>query len=345
MKIDRNLPNIVSLLNNNVANSLDVVGNWLSNGKINKFFWISFISTIAITCVCMPSVSWRPEIWAETGVLYLNGALHNSFFTNLFLPDYGYLPMFNRLVAGIIMKTIGLNAYTALGFQMCSVLFIALSCSLINLHVFRVAIANDWIRFLLGVSLGFGRFMGYEEYTFINVPYFGVIIWVLMPALMVSRQKFSQWEYWFVSVFFLMLTLSKPYFIVFLPVLLLLLGYLLWKKLYTSSAICCIAILGLMLQLYIASGNQSGKAASLSAKVFANTILGFLYAHMQVLGIGENKVTLAYVLIPALLLVAMLILWLQKKYVGLMMFVACNYVAVASLLLTWKAYGIHPDLT
>lgn len=124
-------------------------------------------------------------MFAENGTNFFYHAKHSGFWANVFeFEYYEYLIWFPRLLALLAVKVLDLResyawvtewfGHAAVGF------FYAFFC----LARFREILPSDIARFLLATALGVGLLGTYELYAFINFPYHGMF---LMLILLFSR--------------------------------------------------------------------------------------------------------------------------------------------------------------
>ncbi len=182
----------------------------------NPFFLSSVVLILILASVRYPSLTTRAEVWAETGTNFFYNAYYGGLWDNLWATDAGYLPWLQRFLAVIVVKAFGVVHYYPVVIQYCAVLFIALACSFINLRPFRALVPSDAVRFLLGLSLSVVPV--YQAWTFVNFPYFGFFFALLVPFL--DAERWGRGKLAGVCLFFFLLFSSKPYFLVFAPVVL-----------------------------------------------------------------------------------------------------------------------------
>ena len=94
--------------------------------RINYYFIFSILLIIILKCVEYPSQTYHAEIWAETGNNFLQNAVGKNVWQNIWTPDAGYLPWFQRSIAVFVVQGLHLIKEYALAVQLVSVFFIAL---------------------------------------------------------------------------------------------------------------------------------------------------------------------------------------------------------------------------
>lgn len=144
------------------------------------------------------------SMWAEMGTNYY-ATTAQSWFTQLYATDVGYIPLPQRLFA-LLVDVLGVPpssipyAYTG-----CAVLMSGVLIGSLCLPVFRPILRSDALRFALSLAL-----MAVPEFatrTFINFTYFGVVLITAVTALaLVDRRRDVPGWAWVIPI----LVLSKP---------------------------------------------------------------------------------------------------------------------------------------
>lgn len=181
--------------------------------NINPFFYISFFIIFISIYFKFPSLSYSAEIWAETGTNFLDNALKNDFFDALTIPEFGYLPLFQRVISLFVVKVLGLVLSYPYVIQIITLTLISFYSSIFNLKIFRDIISSDVLRFILSLAIGLGP--DYDDYSFINFPYFGFTL--CLTVLFINLNKLSiRWTLIFLF-FSAIIICSKGVFIIFVP--------------------------------------------------------------------------------------------------------------------------------
>lgn len=202
-----------------------------SSGKL-FFFWCAFVAIIIIKIIHFPSLTVRPEIFAETGINFFYHAFHSSLWENITTLDSAYLPWFPRLIAVITVKFLHIITLYPFIVQWFSIAFIALSCGIIALPAFRVLITSDFARFLLAIAVSV--IQDYDLNTFVNFTYYGVILAFLV--FYIDIEKLQQKKFIATVVLLFLIFPSKPYFVIFAPFYFLSFLHAYYKK-YKKTAI------------------------------------------------------------------------------------------------------------
>lgn len=206
------------------------------------YFTLSFVLCILIKLLFLDkSLTFDSQLWAEAGTNYFLAPHQHGFWKSFLVLDFGYIPLWPRLVANIIYF-LNIKPYLIPYFyQIFTILFISLCTAFINLTRNRVLISSDRLRFFL--SLLFCFHLDYELHTFINFSY-----WALIPCIFIlswfyfsdSIQNLSKSEQFFSVSFVILALLSKAMMVALLPVIFLLFirnkQFLLSKILLLSTA-------------------------------------------------------------------------------------------------------------
>lgn len=304
--------------------------------KCNYYFIASWLIIFIGTCALYPSMSIRPEIWGEAGSNFLPHALFDNVWQNLLADDAGYLPWFQRLLAVIIVKVFhGVESY-AYATQLIATGFIALFCSLINLKTYRNLFPSDLLRFILGVSIAF--IPDYEVHGFINFVYFGVLPVLLF--LFTKKEKMSGLKFWLLGICITLIMLSKPYFVAFAPILLVM-GLSAYKqKQLRSLSLYSIILFGFLLQIISVKlhpgiwGTDSSPLEMIGQIVYS---YASIYKHVF---IGDYTFTtvpafLLFFIVQWVLLFRFIGKQLQKQNkIPLYFFLTCNAIALGTIAMT-----------
>ena len=193
-------------------------------------FFLAFAVNILIKYILFPSLTIKPEVFAESGTNFFINGYYNNIWTNIITVDAGYLPWMQRIIAVFATKVIQDISFYPYITQWSAIFFISLFSSIIVLPVFRRLIPFDSVRFLL--AIGISMISDYELNSFINFVYFGSIFTFLM--IFVNKEEMK-------TIYVLLLALltgiifcSKGVFVVFIPVYFLLFLFYLAKKEYRS---------------------------------------------------------------------------------------------------------------
>jgi hypothetical protein len=309
----------------------------------NQYFFFSFLIIFASVFLKFPSLSYNSEAWAEVGTNYLQNALSKDFFTNLGSADAGYLPLLQRLISVMVVQVFGIVESFPIVVQLIGLLFIAFFAAFINLKYFRTIFPDDRVRFVLSITGGLVP--DYELYTFINFPYFGFLLCLLI--LFIEKDKITKPFYLFILVLAVLIVCSKAVFIIFAPVYGLFFLYYIYKKNRKEFLFYGIILLGIVVQLTFiyfhknesyAGGSTDGFSLAVIIdrtlfsfwEVLVTILLGFNYPSLIEIP-GVNFIVLVFLLGFLGFLIQKL--YAQRKILVILFFLSCIYLIISSVFL------------
>ena len=183
-----------------------------------------------------PFLTFRVEPFAEQIFNFLYNARTYGIIKNLTLMEGGYLPLFHRIIALLIVK-LGFNAkITVYLMSNVAVLVVGMMASVFTLKAYR-KYGDVFYRFVVCMVFGaFGISSTYiETHTFITMAYLNIVLLFYISLLDFKKMKRSRYILLMVLVF--LLTLSKFLYVVLLPISVALLVFM-WKKLANREKIC-----------------------------------------------------------------------------------------------------------
>lgn len=304
--------------------------------KLNYYFIASLLLILTLKFILYPSLTSHAEVWAEAGINFLPHALYDNYWQNLWATDSGYLPWFQRLIVVLIVKVFGSLSFYASATQMAAIGFIALFSSSINIRAFRQIFPSDFLRFMLGVAIAF--IPDYEVQTLINFSYFGITPVVLF--LFIDKEKIKNVPFWIISLFLLLVMISKPHYIALTPVLLVL-GWIAYtQKRYRSLSFYLLGLVGFIMQIISLKLHPSIWDKSISStKVIGEIIyVSFsMYKHVFLNDyiFGSLPGFLIYIFALGVIFYAFINEGLQKKNrSSLYFFISCNVIAILAIIMT-----------
>ena len=183
-----------------------------------------------------PVLTFRVEPFAEQIFNFLYNARTYGIIKNLTLMEGGYLPLFHRIIALLIVKP-GLNAkVTVYLMSNAAVLVVGLMVSVFTLKAYR-KYGDVFYRFAVCMVFGaFGISSTYiETHTFITMAYLNIVLLFYISLLDFKEMKRSRYVLLMGLVF--VLTLSKFLYVVLLPISVSLLVFM-WKRLANREKVC-----------------------------------------------------------------------------------------------------------
>lgn len=194
-----------------------VIGKEENKKRCYAVFGVLTGMFLAIFYIYDSSVILEPT-YAEAVTNFMKFAREESFVTNLFLTDAGYLPLLPRLITLFFMKLLRLPAAEALYFmQMSASILCCMMWAFFCLYPFRkyMPLALRVIFCLLVMAVCFQE----ETLFFTNFPYWGILPILLM--LLSDMQSWNKAEFWTGTVFGILICLSKGAYAVMFPVMML----------------------------------------------------------------------------------------------------------------------------
>src|SRR5690606_4673659 len=88
------------------------------------------------------------------------------------------------------------------------------SVSLINLRAFRPLISSDFLRFMVGISIGLTP--NFELYELLHANLFGFMIYLLF--MFVDKNQFNRVLFYLLVVLLFLVGIARPNLVAFLPV-------------------------------------------------------------------------------------------------------------------------------
>jgi hypothetical protein len=262
--------------------------------------------------------------------------LYSSYWQNIWATDAGYLPWFQRLISVLTVKVFNGVEQFALVTQISAMFFIAFFASIINFTVFRKIFPSDLLRFILGISIAF--IPDYEVHAFINFIYFGIV-----PALLflfINKEKMNRFIFWISAVFLTLVMMSKPHFLSFAPLLVIIGWYAYQKKQKRTLAFSILVLTSFLLQIISLKLNPSvwDKDASL-AEMIGQVAYSWLSMYKHVF-LGDYMFTsLPSFILFLILLITALFLFVKNQLAKkdktiLYFFLVCNYIACITVIMT-----------
>ncbi len=199
----------------NKRSYIDSIGIKLTQLKFTdkQLFAISFVSIFLLLFFKYPSLSYKAEVWAETGSNFFVYADQLPLLECLMQADAGYLPLLPRIVSILVVQLFGIREYFPITVQLISLCFVAGFASILTWSKLRILFPNDLLRLLLSISIA--ALPAYELFTFINFSYFAIIPTMLMVAI---DKSILSYRSWFLLLFAVLCgILSKATFIILLP--------------------------------------------------------------------------------------------------------------------------------
>ena len=209
---------------------------WDEERNSRKIYMTTVLLIYLVVASRAPVLTFRVEPFAEQIFNFLYNARTYGIVKNLTLMEGGYLPLFHRIIALLIVK-LGFNAkITVYLMSNVAVLVVGMMVSVFTLKAYR-KYGDVFYRFVVCMVFGaFGISSTYiETHTFITMAYLNIVMLFYISLLDFKKMKRSRYILLMVLVF--LLTLSKFLYVVLLPISVVLLVFM-WKKLANREKIC-----------------------------------------------------------------------------------------------------------
>ena len=209
---------------------------WDEERNSRKIYMTTVLLIYLVVASRAPFLTFRVEPFAEQIFNFLYNARTYGIIKNLTLMEGGYLPLFHRIIALLIVK-LGFNAkITVYLMSNIAVLVVGMMVSVFMLKPYR-KYGDVFYRFVVCMVFGaFGISSTYiETHMFITMAYLNIVLLFYISLLDFKEMKRSRYILLMVLVF--LLTLSKFLYVVLLPISVALLVFM-WKKLANREKIC-----------------------------------------------------------------------------------------------------------
>ena len=209
---------------------------WDEERNSRKIYMTTVLLIYLVVASRAPVLTFRVEPFAEQIFNFLYNARTYGIIKNLTLMEGGYLPLFHRIIALLIVK-LGFNAkITVYLMSNIAVLVVGMMVSVFMLKPYR-KYGDVFYRFVVCMVFGaFGISSTYiETHMFITMAYLNIVLLFYISLLDFKKMKRSRYILLMVLVF--LLTLSKFLYVVLLPISVALLVFM-WKKLANREKIC-----------------------------------------------------------------------------------------------------------
>ena len=202
--------------------------------RLDRRNWLFFLTLLCLAVVkfqFMPirhSLGLQAEMWAEAAIRYFDCAHFRGGFHCYLETDAGYLAFLPRFLAQVIEAFAVIPTAVPIYQQALAFLVILLCCASVTLERFSPIYGAGWSRLLLALVLS--NHLDYELHNFINVSYYLVIPAASCLALIAMSDRVTA-VFALVTAFIVSLAiLSKGVLITLLPMTLLCVGYLVWRR-------------------------------------------------------------------------------------------------------------------
>lgn len=246
-------------------------------------FICSFVITFLYIILSYFELLLDASPFIEDGLLFGESARYESFWTQCFIRDEGYLCILQHLCAWFFVRILSLGYHAYLCMNVSAVLFISLMNSLINLPVFD-KVADRKIRFFVSICTPVLFARQYESYAFINCVYWGIILILLLLFIDLDTLRFDL--YIGLMIAGVLICLSKGVYAILFPVSLLYLFMMVITGKCSKKKVCFWSGIGLAALGQIFCYMVAGSGAVSSSGISLQRILQlFMQTGRLILGI------------------------------------------------------------
>lgn len=195
--------------------------------KLNSYYWISLLVIfVLLVFVLKPLVYLYSFGFRDDISKFFVKANGESLLTCLFTPDSGYLNFFQNLTAYVLLRIFGFRQYFPEALQLTVALSFSALFASFNLKSLRVFIKSDKYRFFISLILSISPLMFFSSSFLFEVP-FVAAAFLLLFYFVGFQKKYDQKDSGInlLIIVSVIMFLSKPIYIILLPVLVALMIY------------------------------------------------------------------------------------------------------------------------
>jgi hypothetical protein len=325
-------------------NIIEKVSNIISNSKINWYWLISFIGGFLFIILRHPMVIDETP-YVEIGSNYLQVVYSDKpgFWKSLLIPDTDYMVWLGRIIAYVFSFLNPLYWVYAVKITTC--LFSIFFISFINTRDARILIPLDIVRFLFSLII----LLSINSTFYLLLNFYYIAILFIAIIIFIPKENYNPYKYFIYMVLSAVVIVSKPNFIAFIPVLIIMFVYFYYNKMYKSLLFLIPTFFTLILQIiYIYSRMKDG--GSWAGNVLANReydiILSgiftyiFFYGYFIFKSINIITFSISIILMTSLLITLSYLVYKKKfslyKFLVLvsLQFIILGFIA-SSYIITW----------
>lgn len=237
---------------------ISIVGTYVVCAKeesVKTSYLIYAVLTVSYMCLTFvyDGSVWLSPTWCEAVTNFLHYGQNESIWFNIMQTDAGYWPLFQRLLALIIIKGLRLPAYYALFVMQAAAYFISgLILSFFSKYQFKEYFSLKY-RYLLSL-LFMTIFIEIGTEVFISFFTYGFLI--IMFYFLVDSKVWSRREFITICVFSCLTCVSKGTYVTVLPFMIVctILFYKNYSKRDFTFSVMCAAGSGIQLLYYLTHG-------------------------------------------------------------------------------------------
>jgi hypothetical protein len=213
--------------------------------KINLNFWLTFlIIFILYFLVFFPEIYIYGNYFRDDISKFFVKAYENNLYQLLSTTDANYLNTYQSLIPFILLKILGIKQYFPEIMQITVLFSIAFIYASFNLKIFREVCNNDRLRLAISIAASFIVLLFGRTLFMFEVPFLAALLF--WPVLFLKMDKLSNITFGILILFFILFILSKPIFVVYIPLILIIIVYAKFskqKKLFLGMLVLMMVIL------------------------------------------------------------------------------------------------------
>lgn len=224
--------------------------------KTNFFFWISFITLlITLYTAVLPDIYLYGNIFRDDISKYFVKAYSSGFFEAIAAPDANYLAVFQSAASKLILSVFSISYFPEI-LQLFTLICIVLVCSSFNLRIYGILIKSEKTRFAISLIMPLVFFYFANTFCFHSIPFLVAVLFlsvIIIPGLYKHAMPA-----FLIAIFFGGFILSKPIFILFFPIIAIMLISALVKKDRNTALVTGFWLLCMLIQVLV---NMNGVSA------------------------------------------------------------------------------------
>ncbi len=224
--------------------------------KVNPFFWLSFILLFfSLYTIIFPEVYLYGYFFRDDISKYFVKAYSLNFFEAISTPDANYLAVFQSASAYLILSIFPIRYFPEI-LQLFTLVCIVLVCSSFNLKIFGSLIKSEKTRFAISLIMPLTFFYFSNTFFFHSIPFLVAVLFlsvIIIPGLYKHAM-----QAFLIAIFFGGFILSKPIFILFFPIIAIMLISALVKKDRNTALVTGFWLLCMLIQVLV---NLNGVSA------------------------------------------------------------------------------------
>lgn len=213
--------------------------------KINLKFWLAFLVVfILYFFILFPDIYIYGNYFRDDISKFFVKAYENNLYQLLTTTNANYLNTYQSLIPYTILRIFGIRQYFPEALQIIVLLSISFIYASFNLRIFREVCKKDQLRFTISIVASVLAFSFGKTLFMFEVPFLAALLF--WPVLFLNLDKIPKTILILLISFFTLFILSKPIFIVYTPLMLIILAFAIiskQKKLFWGMSVLMIAAL------------------------------------------------------------------------------------------------------